>query len=209
MRKTAILNLNTNKIFSKFKRNFFEFIFLILFIFGLVCGGYIVKNYDSLSNEAKFHFEAFLSTRINNGFFKIFLKSLLDAVPYFFLVFISGTSLVGVVIIPLTIILKGIEIGVFSGFIYSEYLLKGIAFNALFFVPVNAVIVFALILCSKISFSYAVLLAKISLPNSQLINLSNNFQNYYKKFSLTVLLLIISSTLDAIMSSSFLGLFNF
>ena len=124
-------------------------------------------------------------------------------------VFLSGTSLIGVVLIPLLVFLKGSIIGVYSGFIYSNYLLKGIAFNALFFIPVNIILVFALIFCSKTSFSYAIILLKISMPKSYSVNLSSNFQNYYKRFSLAALLVILSAVIDALMSSSFLGLFNF
>ena len=209
MRKTALIKLNTNKLFFKLKINILEIIFVILFIIGLFVGCYLVKNYEAIRSASEDYFKTFLSSRNSVGFFGITLKSILDSLPIFLFVFLSGTSLIGVVLIPLLVFLKGSLIGIYTGFIYSNYLLKGIAFNALFFIPVNIILIFALIVCSKISFSYSAILLKISMPKSYSVNLSNNFQSYYKRFSLTALLLIFSAIIDALMSSSFLGLFNF
>ncbi len=209
MRKSAIIRFNISRVFLRLKNNILDIVFLLFFVFGLIIGCFLVRDYEPIKKASEDYFSSFLSSRNSSSFITIAFKSILDSLPIFLFVFLSGTSLIGVVLIPLLIFFKGSLIGVYTGYIYSNYLLKGIAFNALFFIPVNIVLIFALILCSKTSFTYSSVLLKISMPKSYSVNLSSNFQNYYKRFSLSALLLLLSAIIDALMSSSFLGLFNF
>ena len=209
MRKSAIVNLNSSKFILTVKSNYSVIIFCIVFVLGIIFGTVLVKQNATVLNATNNIFSDFLSNRAAVGFLKIFLTALLDLLPLFLAVFLCGTSLVGVVIIPLSICYKGFSFGILAGYLYSKYLLKGIAFNALIFVPTNLITALALIYCARISFNFSLILLKSSMPRGQSVNLYNHFQDYCKSYFLSSSFLIVAALADALMSVGFIKLFNF
>ena len=209
MRKSAIVNLNSSKFINTLRLNYLVIIFSVVYIIGIALGTLLVSKNSALSTAAATTFSGYLGSRQSVGFFKIFLNSFLDLLPVALAVFLCGTSLVGVALIPLAISFKGITLGVLSGYLYSTYLLKGIAFNALLLIPTNLVAALALIICGKISYNFSLVLIKASLPRGQAVNLYNDFQNYFKSFLISLTLFCLSALLDALMSVGFMKLFTF
>lgn len=209
MRKSAVVNLNASKFVLTIKNNYSVIIFSLVFAIGIALGTILVKQNLSVLNATNNLFSDFLSARTGVGFLRIFLASLLELLPIFLAVFLCGTSLVGVVLTPLSICYKGFSFGVLAGYFYKTYMLKGIAFNALIFVPTNLISALALIYCGKISFNYSLILLKSSLPRGQSVNLYNHFQAYCRSYILSSCFLIVSALADALMSVGFIKLFNF
>ena len=87
-----------------------------------------------------------------------------------------------------------------------NFMLKGIAFNALLLIPTMLFCAIALFILGRNAFSFSLLLARISLPGGQAVNLYNFFQNYCKK--LIFILFILSAIIDAVMSVSFIRFFD-
>lgn len=209
MRKSATINLNSLKLVTAIKINYPIIIFSLIFVIGVVGGTLLIKYNPTVIMAAETMFHEFLQCRTSNGFFKVVLISFLDLLPLCLVIFLSGTSLIGVVLIPVSICYKGVMFGIVSSYLYVTYMLKGIAFNALLFVPTNLISALTLIFCAKISFSFSLVLLKSSLPRGQMVNLYNQFQSHCKKYVFCTLILIISALVDALMSVGFIKLFNF
>lgn len=209
MRKSAIVNLNSSKFLNSLKQNYLVIIFSLVFVLGITFGTFIVQKNSAMSIAASSNFSEYLAARQSVGFFKILLTAFFDLLPFALGIFLCGTSLVGVALIPVALAFKGISLGIFSGYLYSAYLLKGIAFNALMLIPTNIIAAVALIICGRISFNFSLILIKASVPKGKSVNLYNNFQTYCKSFLVSVLFLILSALFDALMSVGFLKLFTF
>lgn len=209
MRKSAIVNLNSSKFVLTIKSNCLVIIFSLIFVVGVILGTVFVKRNLSILNATNNVFLGFLEDRTTVGFLRIFLTALMDLLPIFLVVFLCGTSLVGVVLTPLAICYKGFSFGILAGYLYKTYMLKGIAFNALIFVPTNLIAALALIYCGKISFNFSLILLRSSMPRGQSVNLYNNFQSYCRSYTLSACFLFVSALTDALMSVGFIKLFNF
>ena len=209
MRKSATINLNSLKFVTTIKTNYPIIIFSLIFVVGITFGTFLIKYNPTVTLAAETMFKEFLSNRISQGFFKIVLLSFLDLLPLCLVIFLCGTSLIGVVLIPISICYKGVMFGILSSHLYVTYMLKGIAFNALLFVPTNLISALTLIFCAKISFNFSLILLKSSLPRGQSVNLYNQFQSHCKKYAFCVVFLMLSAFIDALMSIGFIRLFNF
>ncbi len=209
MRKSAIVNLNSSKFVTTFKQNYLVIIFSVVYVLGIILGTFFVSKNTSISAVTSDTFSDYLISRQSVGFFKIFLTSFSDLLPFALAVFLCGTSLVGVALIPVALAFKGITLGAFSGYLYSTYLLKGIAFNALMLIPTNLIAAVALIVCGRISFDFSLVLIRASIPRGQSVNLYNNFQTYCKSFAISLVFFVLSALIDALMSVGFMKLFTF
>lgn len=209
MRKSATINLNSLKLVTALKINYSLIIFSFVFAVGVAIGAFFIKYNPSVISATESIFKDFLLSRVSNGFFKIAIISFLDLLPLCLAIFLSGTSLIGVVLIPVFLCYKGVMFGMLSSYLYVTYLVKGIAFNALFLVPTSLITALTLIFCARISFNFSLILLKSSLPRGQSVNLYYQFQSYFKRYTLSLVFLMLSALLDALMSIGFIKLFNF
>ena len=209
MRKSAIVNLNSSKILVNLRQNYLIVIFSAVYILGVFLGTFLVSKNSAIGTAAQAEFSNYLTARQSVGFLNIFFNSFLDILPLVLAVFLCGTSLVGVALIPLSIAFKGIIFGTLSGYLYSTHLLKGIAFNAIILIPSNFISIVALLICAKISYNFSLILIRATLPRGQAVNLCKDFQNYCKSFFISLTLFCLSALFDALMSVGFIKLFTF
>lgn len=209
MKKSTIVNLNKSKLFNSFKHNYLMIIFAGVFIIGIVFGVLWVNRSANIASIAAENFAIYKQIRTTSGIFRVCLSSIFEVLPFALIVFLCGTSLVGVALTPITICYYGFQYGVFSGFLYMNFLFKGIAFNSLLLIPCTLFAIFGLISAGKLAFNFSLLLAKISLPKGQSVNLYEYFQVYCKRFLITLILFLISAVVDAVMSVSFINFFDF
>ncbi len=209
MRKSAIVNLNSSKFLITVKQNYLVIIFSIVYVLGIIIGTFFSSKNSAINSAVANYFSEYLSSRHLVGFFKVFLTSFFDLLPFALAIFLCGTSLVGVALIPFAIMFKGAAFGMFSAYLYSAYLLKGIAFNALMLIPTNILAALALIICGRISFNFSLVLIKASIPRGHSVNLYNSFQIYCKSFLISIIFLVLSAIFDALMSVGFMNLFSF
>ena len=113
--------------------------------------------------------------------------------------------MLGVVLVPVAAVLRGIIYGGVSAFLYSQYTVKGIAFNAVLIIPSAFVFVIALLLASRESVRFSLLIARISLPATPAVNLSYDFKNYCGRYLLISLIALASALTDAVLSCFFIG----
>lgn len=210
MRKGTVLNLNRLTFLNSARKNksliFLSFIFLL----GIILGIIFLSKSDTTLMFSKFTFENFLFVRLDKPFWKILLKSLFYSLVHIFLMFVCGTSFVGIVLTPVLTLIKGYLYGGFLAYIYVTYLLKGIAFNAVIFLPSAIIFTITFLFCAKLSlgFSYE-LLGLTFKENYNSPKIYTLFKNYCSKYLLNLIFVLISSLIDSLFSIVFLHYFDF
>lgn len=209
MRRTAIVNLNTSRFIKDLKQHYLTIVFAAFFIFGIAFGSAAVGKNEIINTLSADNFLVYLKVRINQPVYKIFLQAMLNALIVPLCIFLGGTSLVGVALCPAIVLLNGYTYGALAGYLYSEFSLKGIAFNALMLIPSTLIGAVTVIVCGKLAFNFSLILVKSSIPKGQSVNLYNAFQYYCKRFCVALLLIALSAAVDAIMSVAFINFFTF
>ncbi len=207
MQRGRVLNLSSLNFKAFVTKNSFILTISVLFLAGFAFGTAFCNDYPKLYEFSKNFLSRFLEERTDNGFFQILLNSFINSLLFLGITFVVGTSMMGVVLSPATVALRGFMCGCLMAYIYSVYSLKGIAFNAVVLIPCETFFAIALVLASIESVKFSFLLAKLTLPRSAPVNLYFEFKSYCAKYALYSLTVLLSSLLDALISRFFLGSF--
>lgn len=204
MRKGKVLSLK-NFSFARFiSRNNILSLFVVLIVAGVAVGIFTESKLKVISNYSALYLERFISLRSGESFLSIALSSFMGSALVLLILFAAGTSILGVIFVPFLAVFRGVFYGGISALLYSEYAVKGIAFNAVLIIPSAFVFVIALLLASRESMRFSILIAKISLPGSASVNFSFDFKNYCGRYLFIVLIALASALTDAVLSCSFL-----
>ena len=209
MRHTGIVNLSRSKFANTVLKNNVVIILAICFVVGIIVGVLAIGNSEALLNIAKSDFDSYLTLRRNSSFGNIFFSSFLSVLPYALLIFLCGTSIVGIALTPLSVMYRGFCYGLTAAYLYNTMSLQGIAFNSLILIPTTLIAVFGYLTCGREAVNFSINLAKISMPNGQAVSIYNDFRLYCKRSLIYFIFYIASALLDAIMCGSFIKFFNF
>lgn len=209
MRNSAILNLNRTKFFEVFAKNKFIISVLLCYILGIVLGVLCLKNSAGVQAIAKSDFENYLSIRQSLPFLKVFSKAFLAVMPLCLVMFLCGTSVVGVILVPICVCYCGFDYGICTAYLYKEYLLQGIAFNSLILIPATLIAVLGYVLLSKEAFGFSSQLLRLTLPSYNTQSVYSGFKGYCKRFLFLILIFICSAVADSLLNMAFLSFFSF
>ncbi len=204
MKKGTVLSLKNLKFTDFMAKNNILVILILLFILGLAAGTFSGLKISVLSEYSDDYLKRFISERTNATFFSVTLDSFMGSALTLLLTFAAGTSMLGVILVPTIFLLRGVLYGSVSALLYSEYSVKGIAFNAVLIIPAAIVFIISLILSSRESIKFSLIIAKMTLPGSPSPNLSADFKNYCGRYLFICLLVLASALVDAVLSCSFL-----
>jgi len=123
---------------------------------------------------------------------------------YICLTFILGCCVFGVAIIPFSAFLSGLEYGGLLALLYSEYTLKGIAFNTVAVLPSAVIFLTGLILSARESIWFSLKFIRLTFPKTQPLNLSADFKYYFGRYLKFTVIIIVSALLDGFISCNFL-----
>jgi len=195
-------------IFKCFVDNKLLILTTLFLIIGIFFGVFFYDKYSLLKEIPENFLNGFIEKRIDATFFKIFFDSFLGSMIIFVSLFAFGTSMLGVVFIPMIVALNGVFYGSLVSFLYAEFSLKGIAFHTVIFVPTVIFIIIGTILASLQSLDFSFLLAKHTFYEDSSKPIYENFKKYSVKFSLYILLFLIAALIDALISVNLLSSFN-
>lgn len=204
MKKGTVLSLKNLKFTDFMAKNNILVILIFLFVLGLAAGTFSGLKIIVLSKYSDDYLKRFISERTNATFFSVTLNSFMGSALTLLLTFAAGTSMLGVILVPTIFLLRGVLYGSVSALLYSEYSVKGIAFNAVLIIPAAIVFIISLILSSRESIKFSLIIAKMTLPGSPSPNLSADFKNYCGRYLFICLLVLASALVDAVLSCSFL-----
>lgn len=192
-----------------FKKNYFLMTVFLLFVIGIILGVFLFEKNSILSDFAKNYMTNFIDSRTDISFWGILFSSFLNSLAQLFLMFLLGASLFGVVTIPAVIIFKGFIQGLATAYLYSSYALKGVAFNAIVYIPATLVFIIILMVSAKESVRFSLKISSLMLSKTMPLNLSFEFKDYCVKFLTFCGFTLLSSFLDAITGSTILTNFSF
>lgn len=116
-----------------FRNNFIVYFVLSLsFIIGIFIGAILINRLNvkqslKISNYFSWIFDFVKEQKLNS--INIFITSLLSNIKVLFIIWILGLTSVGLLIIPLIIVWKGVAIGFTVGFLVKGFGLKGFTFS--------------------------------------------------------------------------------
>ncbi|MEE1238712.1 MAG: hypothetical protein UHO61_02175 [Acutalibacteraceae bacterium] len=204
MRRGKVLSLKNFKFMDFLVKNNILTVLVILITAGVAVGIFTESKLELLSNYSASYLERFTALRTGESFISVAVSSFMGSALILLAVFTTGTSMLGVVLVPLLALLKGVLYGAVSALLYSEYAIKGIAFNAILIVPSAFIFVIAFLFAARESMRFSLLMAKISLPGATSVNLAFDFKNYCGRYLLIILIVLASALTDAVLSCSFL-----
>lgn len=205
MRKGKVLSLKNLRLGEFFSKNNSLLIPVVFVCSGIAAGIFLESRVRLLSDYAGSYIERFINLRTNASYFSSALDSFMGAELFLLCVFAAGTSMLGVVLVPLAAAFRGVLYGGVSAFLYSQYAVKGIAFNAVLIIPSAFVFVVALLLASRESVRFSLLIARMTIPSAPAVNLSYDFKNYCGRYLFISLIALASALADAALSCAFIG----
>ena len=204
MRKGKVLSLKNFKLTEFVTKNNILAVLVVLIIAGVSVGIFTESRIQVLSNYSTTYVERFIALRSGESFLSVALSSFMSSALVLLVLFAAGTSMLGVILVPFIAALIGLFYGGISALLYSEYSVKGIAFNAVLIVPYAFVFLIALLLAGRESMRFSLLMAKMTLPGSPSVNLAFDFKNYCGRYLFIAFILLASALTDAVLSCSFL-----
>ena len=208
MRKGTVINLNGYKFIEFLAKNNTIIILVIFLITGLIIGTFGVKGIEALSNYSKTYLENFISDRTGASFLNIVANSFVSSISVIMIAYVLGSSMFGVVLVPLFITFRGVLCGGINAVLYSAYAVKGIAFNAVILIPSTIIFIIALLLASGESVKFSLKITKATLPKTVSTNLNADFKMYGCKYIMLCFVVLLSAIIDGVLSSSFLEYFK-
>ncbi len=191
------------------KENALMIFLLALTVISMLIGIITSNNHSGLAEFVKESFTEQIKTRAGMSFFKSFINSLLSALPIPIICFLAGTSIVGLVVSPITIVFASFWYGGVAGLLYSTYGLTGIMFNIFVLLPPILLVLFALLLSSCEAINFSRRIAAMCIRDTRPLNLYNDFRGYCLKHILILIIILISSLCDATLFNLFEKYFKF
>ena len=204
MRKGKVLSIKNFKLTEFVTKNNILAVLVVLIIAGVSVGIFTESRIQVLSNYSTTYVERFIALRSGESFLSVALSSFMSSALVLLVLFAAGTSMLGVILVPFIAALIGLFYCGISALLYSEYSVKGIAFNAVLIVPYAFVFLIALLLAGRESMRFSLLMAKMTLPGSPSVNLAFDFKNYCGRYLFIAFILLASALTDAVLSCSFL-----
>lgn len=209
MKKGRVVNLNfLGGAISFTLKNKILIIVTSFFILGIALGVFLFGKYEFVLNYISHYLENFINSRTNAEFFKVFFDSLFESLLYILISFCIGTSMFGTVLVFPLIVFRAFCYGSVVALLYSEYGIKGIAFNAIIILPFSIFFIIAFLLSSCDSVKFSLLLANQTFSTGEYRNLTLGFKNYCKRHCLILILVFISALIDTLISVNFLPNFK-
>ena len=208
MQKGTVLSLKGSKVIDFIAKNNILVLLVVMLITGIACGTFAVGRFETLKIYSENYLSEFIEGRTDASFISIAFDSFMTSMLMLMAVFASGTSMLGVILVPVLSVLRGLLYGCVAAMLYAEYSLRGIAFNAVMIIPSAIIFIISLLLASRESVKFSLIIVKISMPKSPAVNLYQDFKNYCGRYIFICLIALLSAVTDAVLSSSFLADFT-
>lgn len=209
MKKGILVNLNRFKLLNYVTLNKIFILLCVFYVIGIVLGSTVLSKNSWLSQNTKLLFENLLSVHSNNNFLKKFFSCFMHYFVILILYFLSGASLLGVVVTPFITVWQGIIIGSITSYLYAQYGLSGIAFNAIILIPPLAIFIVCCFFAARYAIDFSLNIAKLTLPKCRPMSLYVVFKGYCSKYLIFIGIAVICTLMEIILNLFFLNFFNF
>ncbi len=209
MRKGRVLSLKScNKFFEFIIKNRVLLILSFFFITGFMIAVFIFDKYQVLKNWNIAIFNDFILDRTNKTILSIAINSFFNSMVFILLGFAFGTSVLGVVFVPLIVGVRSFLYGGMAATLYAEYSLKGIAFYTVLILPSAIVFIFGFLFAMCEALNFSLMLTRLTFPQTMPINISFQFRSFSIKYLFVSVIIVFSAVIDAVLCGNFLMVFN-
>lgn len=181
-----------------------------MLIIGMMLGslstGYINMEYI---HKIDFVFINSFKEKIFESFLGIFASSSSQMLILTFILEFFALSFWGPILIPFTVLFRGLALGLCAGYLYLIYGLKGIAFYLLIMLPGIFVSSIGLLLFSSQAFKFSSKFAKSLFSKENHPELFSAFKSHIKNSRLSFVLFLISALIDVCFTAMFVKFFDF
>lgn len=185
----------------------------VIILIALLLAGIISGSLYTANDKGKFLTE--LSELIkssylacsDSSFLELFFHSIISNSLFFAPVFIFGTCALGAPVVFGISFLKGLGLGVLTSFIYQNYHLQGLGYNAVILIPGAVLASSALIYACKEGLNMSIsVFRNLFLPSQKRKEKNITFKLYCMRFGVLFLFIILAAITDGI-TNTFLGSF--
>lgn len=190
------------------RENSTHILMLVLLLVSILAGALSLQK-EKVFDYTRELFGDYISDRADNKFSVTFAISLFNSLRALILIYLAGTSAIGIIVSPFLLAVAGFNYGALSGYIYKTYGLSGIVFNLFVFLLPTVVLLFSLLLQANQSLIFSKKLAVSLIKDKRPVNLYREFR-LYCNFSLVLILpVIFSSVADSLLYNLFKTYFTF
>lgn len=201
----------TRNFINKYKRHFQKnyliyFILTFCLVIGIIVGSFISMKFNENENFKLINHFSWIFKYLNGkiyGFLEVFKASFFSNIFIVLLIWILGLIRVGIFIIPIIIVLKGMIIGFTIGFIVSVLGLKGFLLSLFGFFPHFILVIPVFLVIGSIS-GYNSISQKKHLNNNILRNPES--LNYFVVLIFVSAIIFLDAIIEGFLSSHLLEL---
>lgn len=203
MKNTIISHIELNK-----KKYLIFFCFFIAgIIIGIVCVKFLSSSLQAdLINYLKTFFSSFLSSKETFDNLSYFKQNLYNEAKLYFLLWLSGLTIIGLGAAPFYVFLRGFVIGFTNSFIISNYGLKGLFYNIVTIIPQNLIKIPALFFACVCILSFSL---KKTSDKSKIKKYAPVNANMYVTYTLFIFAAFVVSVLGVLIESYVIPYFIF
>ena len=196
------------------KKNVFSFknrILLLLalpLLVGLLTGVLLCRNWSpETGNGIEQLVNAFVSRRNNPSFWTEFAYSFESVFLFFGLIYLCGVSLLGGILIPVVLLLRGLGLGAVMGCLYAGYGSGGVLYSIFLLLPFFCGTSLVLLVMAREGISFSGKLFR-TLRGEENILLRKQFGRYCIRSGMIVMMLCVASLADSAWNLLFSGVFH-
>jgi len=179
-------------------------------IMGLFAGVLTVRGYrGNVPAYVTDLFDSYFKARSGQPFFATLFNSFSSTIFLFFLAFLSGLCALGA---PATLLIsgfRGLGLGLVTGYLFSAFGLKGVAYSVLLVIPVGFLSCMALVFACSGSLEFSGHLFRTLRHGApKTVELPAEFRLYCLRYLFLLILLCVAALADATLSAAFIGFFE-
>jgi len=206
--KSSKIKNNKTSLFEAINQNNSLIFMAFSLLLGFLAGVLIFKTKNTVSGYYSNEFNL-LYNKLNSGFISVLLNSFLEQLPYAAAIFLSGTCMVGAVLVPSTLAIRGAVYGMIMSYAYFAHGLLGIVFSLLIIIPSAVIASIGIILSAREALGFSLSLARLALPETKKPRIEQDFKLYSVRQIFVLIFFVSAAFVQALMSVSFISFFNF
>lgn len=184
--------------------------FSILLLSGLLIGVLVAKNgNESILAQVSRMFDSFYSVRENQSIGASVINSLKVSCAFWLINILFGLCIIGIPFVTAIPVIRGLGIGLVTGYIYSIYGIKGIGYCFLIIFPGALISFIALIYAVSDSFKMSLYTLSSCVNSGAPKGGAEKIKIFAVRQIFYLMLFAVSAFIDGIVNKLFAGVFNF
>ncbi|MBO5232033.1 MAG: hypothetical protein J6B88_05355 [Clostridia bacterium] len=208
MKNTSSKTKNKTSILETINQNNSLIFMVFCFLLGFLVGVLIFKTQNISAGYYSAEFTQ-LYNKLNSSFPLAVLDSFLSQLPYAAAIFLSGTCMVGAILVPAVAAIRGAAYGMVMAYAYFSYGLMGIVFCLLIIIPSAVIAAIAVILACREALGFSLSLARLAFPETKKPRIEQDFKLYCMRQLFVLIFFVTSAVVQGLMSASFISFFDF